>query len=237
MPNVRVAVLAATLGGSLSSACALDPGPEGLEGEPEVDEIEAPAGPVSAGYPWYECLDGWPAQAHKPEGSAYVDLAIGTSAYKEPDTGGHTTQSQGQARSEVQDECRRIYGDDCACIVWKENVPWFGYRVRWFAMGLKVNGPEVVNPTIWRDGIAGNPDTRPGSILSIYGVDFGASGNIVHFLQSSGEHVVSAGSPAWYESPGQINVQMPPAVHEGWVDIYVETPAGDSNLELIEVDD
>ncbi len=75
-----------------------------------------------------------------------------------------------------------------------------------------------------------------GRVISIDGVDFAAAGNVVHFVQNEADHVVGAGSYAWFESPGQINVQVPPGVHEGGASVYVETPAGDSNLEVFELD-
>jgi uncharacterized protein (TIGR03437 family) len=81
-----------------------------------------------------------------------------------------------------------------------------------------------------------NPDLVPGSVISIYGVDFAAAGNVVHFLQNGSDIAAGAGSTAWFESAGQINVEVPPGIHEGWASVYVQTPAGDSNLENFELD-
>jgi hypothetical protein len=74
------------------------------------------------------------------------------------------------------------------------------------------------------------------TVVSIYGKAFTATGNVVHVRESGGSWDVKAGSPAWYESAGQINLTLP-GVGTGQNALVFETDGDgiDSNGQIIPI--
>jgi hypothetical protein len=72
----------------------------------------------------------------------------------------------------------------------------------------------------------------PDSILSIYGIGFGTSGNVVRIRQAATDYsMTAANSTNWYESPNQINVDLPPGIVPQLMQVYVTTNGLDSNAQ------
>jgi hypothetical protein len=87
------------------------------------------------------------------------------------------------------------------------------------------------------DGQTFDADIAAGATLSIFGGGFSAEGNVVHFDQDGTLFEVTAGSPWWYESAGQINATLPSGVVAGdGIRVWVTGPEGwESNAVRIAV--
>jgi hypothetical protein len=97
--------------------------------------------------------------------------------------------------------------------------------------------PTATCPTINAGGVANAlppyNTIYPDSILSIYGANFGTSGNVVHIRQGpNGYSMTRANAPNWYESSGQINVDLPPGIVAQLMEVYVTTNGLDSNAQF-----
>jgi hypothetical protein len=94
-----------------------------------------------------------------------------------------------------------------------------------------INPGGVVNATTYTSYI------RVGDTISIFGSNFSTSGNVVHIHDGGTLATVTAGSPWWYESPGQINATLPAGVVANTnVVVYVTDGRGvDSDGQLITV--
>lgn len=94
-----------------------------------------------------------------------------------------------------------------------------------------INPGGVVNGTTFK------PTIHPGDVISIFGSNFSAAGNVVWIKQGATFHRVAAGSPWWHESASQINATLPAGVVAGDnVNVAVTDAAGhSSNGQLINI--
>jgi hypothetical protein len=87
------------------------------------------------------------------------------------------------------------------------------------------------------DGTTFKPAIHRGAVVSIFGSDFSASGNVVRLEQASRTYTVAAGSQWWFESTKQINLKLPAGVVAGTI-VKVNVVGGnglESNGQLIDV--
>ncbi len=83
---------------------------------------------------------------------------------------------------------------------------------------------------------AGTLPITPTTVLSIYGSGFSPVGNRVQIWQGTQRYEVTAGSPGWYESGGQINAALPSGITTGTARVYVRASTGvDSNAGVITI--
>jgi len=75
------------------------------------------------------------------------------------------------------------------------------------------------------------------STLSIFGLNFSRAGNAVQVIQGGRRYVLPRdGGFAWHESPGQVNVALPPGLEAGPAFVYVTDARGlDSNGQLLDL--
>jgi hypothetical protein len=94
-----------------------------------------------------------------------------------------------------------------------------------------INPGGIVNATTFTSSI------RAGDVISIFGSSFSNTGNVVQIHDGGVLATVTAGSPWWYESAGQINATLPASVvPNSNVRIYVTDGRGvDSDGQLITV--
>ncbi|MFC5825129.1 hypothetical protein [Nonomuraea insulae] len=94
-----------------------------------------------------------------------------------------------------------------------------------------INAGGVVNGKTFKAVI------HPGDVISIFGSNFSASGNIVWIKQGAKIYQVRAGSSWWHESASQINATLPAGVVAGRnLNVYVTRSDGRaSNGQLIDV--
>ena len=86
-----------------------------------------------------------------------------------------------------------------------------------------INPGGVVNGTTFK------PTIHPGDVISIFGSNFSASGNVVWIKQGAAFRRVATGSPWWHESASQINATLPAGVVAGDnVNVAVTDAAGRS---------
>lgn len=83
------------------------------------------------------------------------------------------------------------------------------------------------------DGVDWSRQISAGEVISIFGTGFAGTGNTVRLQANGRRYVIRAGSPAWYESPTQINARLPADI-SGTMVVYVRHANGlDSNSQAI----
>jgi hypothetical protein len=94
-----------------------------------------------------------------------------------------------------------------------------------------INAGGVVNGKTFEAAV------HPGDVISIFGSNFSASGNVVWIKQGARLYQVRAGSPWWHESASQINATLPAGVVVGRnVNVYIARSDGRaSNGQLIDI--
>jgi hypothetical protein len=68
-------------------------------------------------------------------------------------------------------------------------------------------------------------DIHPGTTVAIFGEWFLPADTVV-VTQGSSQYTISAGSPWWYDSGGQINATLPTSLQPGQATVTVVTSAG-----------
>jgi hypothetical protein len=89
------------------------------------------------------------------------------------------------------------------------------------ALPPSINFGGVVNAQTYQSN-----DILPGTILSIFGSNFSASGNTVYVRTGAGVDAIAAGSDYWYESPSQINATLSTSTPAGTAWVSVQNAAG-----------
>jgi hypothetical protein len=91
-----------------------------------------------------------------------------------------------------------------------------------------VDVPPRINPNGVLNPAAEDPfgrwtaeNMRPGTLVAIFGDRFTPGGDKVLVAQGTNQFTVQAGSPAWYDSPGQINLVLPAGLQPGEAQVRV----------------
>jgi len=93
-----------------------------------------------------------------------------------------------------------------------------------------INNGGVVNGVTYSAS-----DIYPGTTVAIFGEWFLPPDTVV-VNQGSAQYTISAGSPWWYDSGGQINATLPGSLQPGPATVTVVTSAGqDSNAAPITI--
>lgn len=100
---------------------------------------------------------------------------------------------------------------------------------------IPTNGPEISPGGILNADPGPEEGTRsihPNTTVSILGLNFSPSGNVVSVIQGTQRYLLQAGSPNWFESPTQINARFPNITSQA--SVFVTTGGGiDSKAQFV----
>jgi hypothetical protein len=98
------------------------------------------------------------------------------------------------------------------------------------ASHARVRADTWSSPVINQGGVVNGTDysaddIHPGTVVAIFGEWFLPPDTVV-VTQGSSQYFISAGSPWWYDSGGQINATLPSSLQPGQATVMIVTSAG-----------